>query len=255
MPRLILTVLLALSLAACTSEQPRGPVVLAASSLQDALTAAADAWAAQGHARPTLSFAGSPVLARQVESGAPADIVFLADERWMDDLDAKGLLAQGTRRALFGNRLVLVAPVPDNQPVSTQDFASLVHNLGDQRLAMADPDTVPAGRYGKAALVSLGLWDAVKAKIAPTENVRAALALVERGEAPLGLVYDSDLFASSRVRLAAALPASAQPPIQYPVAILAGSKNHDTHAFLDFLSSSQAAQIFQHFRFTRLAQQ
>lgn len=251
-----LFLILALALSACggDSPPPDGPVVLAPSSLQEALGEVADAWAAQGHALPVLSFAGSPTIARQVIGGAPADIALLADEQWMDRLDAGNMLAAGTRRALLGNRLVLVAPLEAATAPVAPGLENLPALLGAGRLAMADPDSVPAGRYGKMALQSLGLWDALSGRIAPTENVRAALALVERSEAPFALVYASDLAASDRVRMAAEIPASAQPPIRYPAALLAGSSHPEARGFLAFLASPDAEAIFARHQFFRLAE-
>ncbi len=232
---------------------PNAPIVLAASSLQEALEDVADAWAAQGHLRPVLSFAGSPTIARQIERGAPADIVLLADGQWMDVLDSGNFLAAGTRRPLLGGRLVLIAPAgADNAPVN-ENLDNLPELLGRRRLAMADPGSVPAGRYGKMAFQSLGIWDDLASRIAPAENVRAALALVERGEAPFGLVYASDLAASVLVQKSADIPGTAQPPIRYPVALLASSAAPEARSFLKFLSSPDAAAIFARYQFIALA--
>jgi len=251
-----LFLILALALSACGKSQSSadGPVVMAPSSLQEALEEVVDAWAARGHDRPVLSFAGSPVIARQIRSGAPADIVLLADEQWMDVLEAENLLADNTRLALLGNRLVLVSPLSSNGGEISGNLDSLPILLGQQRLAMADPASVPAGRYGKMALQSLGLWEQLSGQIAPTENVRAALALVERGEAPFGLVYASDLAASDKVRLAGEIPEAAQPPIRYPAALLTSSTNPDARAFLAFLTAPEAEAIFAKYQFFRLAQ-
>ncbi|HSG54833.1 MAG TPA: molybdate ABC transporter substrate-binding protein, partial [Paracoccaceae bacterium] len=159
----------ALALAACSAEgpAPAGPIVLAPSSLQEALGEVSDSWSAQGHARPVLSFAGSPTIARQIVGGAPADILLLADEQWMDQLQGENLLAPGTRRALLGNRLVLIAPADQPREVVSPNLNDLPALLGADRMAMADPDSVPAGRYGKMALQALGLWDQLSTRIAP----------------------------------------------------------------------------------------
>jgi molybdate transport system substrate-binding protein len=238
--RLLLLALLIPALLACGQaadrDGARGPVVLAASSLQESLEEVADAWAAEGHAAPVLSFAASSALARQVEQGAPADLFVSADEEWMDTLAGQGLLRTGTRTDLFSNRLVLIAKAGGT-------VRSLAE-LGDGRLALADPDAVPAGKYAKAALESLGQWQAVEARVAPAENVRAALALVERGEAPLGIVYATDALASDAVEVIETFPESSHPPIRYPAAVLADSKHPDAAAFLAFLSSDAARQIF-----------
>lgn len=253
----LLMVLLGLLIVSACTEKPADrqvPVVLAASSLQEALEAVADAWAAKGHDRPILSFAGTPTLARQVQNGASADIALLADEQWMDVLEEKQFLAPGTRRALLGNRLVFIAPNKGQRNSVLADPTAVIAKLGSGRLAMADPDAVPAGRYGRAALQSLGIWQAAKTRIAPTQNVRAALVLVERGAVPLGLVYQSDLASSSKVHLAAIIPETAQPPIRYPAALLANSTARDAHAFLAFLASSEAEKIFGTYQLNRLAQ-
>jgi molybdate transport system substrate-binding protein len=251
----LLVVFCALLLAACNAPaQPeqaeKEPIVLAAASLQEALEEAAKAWEAKGHVPPALSFAGSSALARQVESGAPADVFISADEEWMDELEAKGLLREGTRRTLLGNTLVLIAPAMSTAEVAFNDPASLPAALGDGRLAMADPEAVPAGRYGKAALEKLGIWKAVADRIAPSENVRAALALVENGESPLGVVYATDALITLKVKVVARFPATSHPPIRYPAAVLKASDNADAVGFLDFLASAEAHAIFARYGFT-----
>jgi len=236
----------ALLLAGCSSDQAagKGPVVLAAASLQESLEAVAQVWESEGHAAPVLSFAASSALARQVEQGAPADIFVSADEEWMDLLDEKGLLKPGTRADLLGNALVLIAPAASEAQLDLADPESFAAVLENGRLAIADPDTVPAGKYGKAALEKLGLWPGVRGKLAPAENVRAALALVERGEAPLGIVYATDAKASGGVRILAIFPDASHPPIRYPAAVLASSTHDDADAFRAFLASEKARGIF-----------
>lgn len=231
-----------LGLAPARAEQ-RGPVVLAAASLQEALDDAGRAWAAKGHARPVISFAGSPALARQIEAGAPADLFISADKDWMDHVAARGLLRRGTRATLASNRLVLVAPAASTARLTIAPGFPLARALGTGRLAMADPDSVPAGRYGRAALTSLGVWPAVEPRIARAENVRAALALVERGEAPFGIVYATDAQATARVRVVGVFPASSHPPITYPVAVLRGSTHAGAEPFRRFLLSREGRAI------------
>jgi molybdate transport system substrate-binding protein len=247
----ILPALAALCLAACGPlQQARQPlVVLAAASLQEALTAEADAWAKQDHPRPTLSFAASSALARQVQSGAPADILVSADEAWMDVLEKSGSLRPGTRRDVVGNSIVLIAPKDSAAAVDLADPSNLVSALGDGKLAMADPETVPAGRYGKAALEYLHAWDSLAGKIAAAENVRAALKLVETGEAPLGIVYATDAAASARVRIVAGFPPASHPPIRYPMAVLAASTNPQAASFAQFLASPRGKAIFARYGF------
>ena len=181
--RLLSAFLMLLAFAALPADaQRRGPLVLAAASMQDALMAAADEWERRGHARPVLSFAASSALARQIAAGAPADLFISADLEWMDYLSRRDLLVSGTRANLVGNRLVVVAR--RGQPsVARLSGAALGRQLARGPLAMADPDAVPAGRYGKAALERLGAWRVVGSRIVRAESVRAALALVERGAA------------------------------------------------------------------------
>lgn len=232
-----LTLLLPL-VAACggPAEPDKGPTVLAAASLQESLEEAAKAWEAQGHPAPVLSFAGSSALARQVEQGAPADLFISADQEWMDYLAEKNLIQPATRTDLLTNRIVLVAP--KGGAVRSLDA------LGSGKLALADPEAVPAGRYAKAALESLGEWQAVESKVVPAENVRAALALVERGEAQLGIVYATDAKATDKVEVVREFPATSHPPIRYPAALLARSDNPEAKLFLVFLSSAEANRIF-----------
>lgn len=241
--RIVALVLLALFGALPARAQSAAPVVLAAASLQEALGEAADAWARQRHQRPVLSFAGSSALARQVEAGAPADLFISADEAWMDHIDQRGLLASGSRRVIAGNRLVLIAPLDSPVKLRIAKGFPLARALGAGRLAMADPAAVPAGRYGLAALEALGVWAVVEPRVVRSENVRAALALVERGEAPLGIVYATDAAASRKVRVVGVFPASSHPPIRYPAAQLKTAKAKDASAFLAFLGSRQARVI------------
>jgi molybdate transport system substrate-binding protein len=224
--------------AACGASAPeRGPVVLAASSLQEALTEVADAWTSQGRLAPVLSFAATSALARQVEQGAPADLLFSADEEWMDTLARQGLLRADARRDLLTNRLVVVR--------TKGDLIASFSELGDRRFALADPAAVPAGKYAREALENMGIWKELESKLVPAENVRAALALVERGEAPLGIVYATDGLASDEVEVVQEIPAETYTPIRYPVAILAASKHPDAAGFLAFLSSAEARRIFE----------
>ncbi|MBI1403536.1 MAG: molybdate ABC transporter substrate-binding protein [Porphyrobacter sp.] len=224
--------------------EERGPVVLAAASLQEAMSDAADAWAARGHPRPVISFAGSSALARQIEAGAPADLFLSADEEWMDHVAARGLLRKGTRSDLLTNRLVLIAPADSSLRLAIAPRFALARSLGTGRLAMADPDSVPAGKYGKAALRALRVWDSVADKLARAENVRAALALVERGAAPLGIVYATDARASRRVRVVDTFPQGSHPAITYPLAVLRRSTHPDAAAFRAFLLSRAGRAIF-----------
>ncbi|MFA7586888.1 MAG: molybdate ABC transporter substrate-binding protein [Novosphingobium sp.] len=226
------------------AQQRKGPMVLAAASLQEALSDAAGAWTARGHPRPVISFAGSSALARQIEAGAPADLFISADEEWMDHVSGKRLIRNSSRVSFLSNRLVLVAPAASHARLTIGRGFPLARALGKGRLAMADPDSVPAGRYGRAALTSLGVWTSVSGKVARAENVRAALALVERGEAPFGIVYATDARASSRVRVVAVFPTNSHPAITYPIAALRTSRNPQAEAFRSFLVSREGRAIF-----------
>lgn len=228
----------------------RPPLVLAAASMQDALTAAADAFARHGRPRPTLSFAASSALARQIEAGAPADLFVSADEEWMDVIEQQGLVAPRTRAVLAGNRLVVVAPSASRSAINLRSPRTILRALGQGRLAIADPDAVPAGRYGRAALTRLGIWGEVGPRIARAENVRAALALVERGAAPLGVVYGTDARASRGVRIAGTFPANSHPPIRYPIARLRRSGNVEAELFRRFLLRPQGRAILARYGFS-----
>jgi len=241
--------LAALLIGAPATAQERPPLVLAAASLQESMTAAADAWARRGHPRPTVSFAASSTLARQVEAGAPADLFASADLDWMDTLEKNRLLAAGTRAAWLGNRLVIVAPAASRARLAMTG-AGLRATLGAGALAMADPASVPAGKYGKAALETLGAWAALSPKVVRAENVRAALALVERGAAPFGIVYATDANASKAVRVAGVFPAASHPPIVYPLARLKASANPEAEGFRRFLVSREGKAIFARYGFT-----
>ena len=242
--RLMLFAGIALALGSPVAAQQRGPLVLAAASLQESLTEAADAWARRKHPRPVISFAASSALARQIEAGAPADLFISADEPWMDSVATKGLIRPKSRVSFLANRLVLIAPASKPVRLSIGPKFALARALGNGRLAMADPDAVPAGKYGKAALTKLGVWPSVEAKVVRAENVRAALAFVERGEAALGIVYTTDALASKGVRVVGTFPANSHPPITYPIATLTASTSPDAEPFRRFLLSSAGRAIF-----------
>jgi molybdate transport system substrate-binding protein len=246
----MLTLLALFGLSGCgPAEEDRGPLILAPSSMQEAVEAAADAWVAQGHRRPVTSFAGTPSLARQVLQGAPADLFVSADAQWMDELERADRIDPAGRSAMAGNRLVLVAPSAQAKPLPLHPEA-FAAALGPGPLALADPASVPAGRYGKAALGSLGLWRAAEGNISASENVRAALALVQRGEARLGVVYASDADAASKVAVVAVLPEASHPPIRYVIALVAGADHSDAAAFGAFLLSPEGQAIVRRHGFT-----
>jgi molybdate transport system substrate-binding protein len=229
--------------------QGRGPLVLAAASMQEAIGAAADAWARRGHARPALSFAASSALARQAAAGAPADLFVSADQDWMDDLARRKLLVPGTRAVLAGNRLVVVAR-RGQAAVTSMRGAALGKRLGAGPLAMGDPDAVPAGKYGKAALERLGAWEAVAPRVVRGESVRAALTLVARGAAPYGIVYATDARIAPDLTIAGVFPRGSHPPIVYPVARLTASRHPQAEAFRRFLLSADGKAIMRRFGFT-----
>lgn len=248
--RLLTLLALLLAPAAQAAPDTRGPLLLAAASMQEAMTAAADAWAARGHARPVLSFAASSALARQVKAGAPADLFLSADEEWMTDIERAGLVMKGTRANLAGNRLVLITPAAKPVRLRVGRAMPIGRALGAGRLAMADPDSVPAGKYGKAALTALGVWPQVQGRIARGDNVRAALLLVKRGEAPLGIVYATDARASKGVAVVGAFPPSSHAPIRYPLARLTASRHKDAEAFRRFLLSQTGRAILTRYGFS-----
>ena len=236
------------------SAQPAaGPTVFAAASLKNALDEVGARWAAEGHAAPKLSFAASNVLEKQIEQGAPADLFFSADTDWMDAAQKAGAMAEGTRVDLLGNEIVLVAPKDAAVAVDIRQGFDLAAALNGGRLAMGNVDAVPAGKYGKAALEKLGAWAGVKDHVAQAESVRAALAFVARGEAPLGLVYATDAAAEPKVAVVGAFPADSHPAIVYPVALTKDAKSPDAKGFLAFLHGPAAAAIFGRQGFTVLA--
>lgn len=250
-------ILAAVSIALCALVMPASaqePVtVFAAASLKNALDAINESWSQEEGKAATISYAGSSALARQIEEGAPADLFISADLDWMAYLSERALINTQSERRLLGNRIVLVAPADATTELSIEPGFDLAGALGDGRLATANVDAVPAGRYGKAALETLGVWDSVADKIAQAENVRAALQLVALGEAPLGIVYQTDATAEPDVRVVGTFPEDSHDPIIYPAALTAGGANTDAAAFLDYLQGGAARAIFEEQGFTVLA--
>jgi molybdate transport system substrate-binding protein len=234
---------LLLAMAASAHAQDR-LVVLAAASLRNALDEVAAIYASAEGVQPKIAYGASSALARQIENGAPADIFISADLDWMDYVEKKGLLAPGTRRNLLGNRLVLISPAKEPVKLQPAPGFPIAKALGSGRIALANPASVPAGKYAKAAFEKLGVWDQIANRVAATENVRAALAFVARGEAPLGVVYQTDAAVEPAVAIAGVFPADTHPPIVYPVAALktAGSS---AAPLLQFLSGPQARRVFE----------
>ena len=248
----VLATLIMASPTASYAQPAKGPTVYAAASLKNALDAVDAAYARTGAAPVTASFAASSTLARQIEQGAAADVFVSADTDWMDYVAAKGLTRPRTRVDLLTNRLALVAPKDSKLRLAPAPGFPIAAALGSGRLAMAGPD-VPAGRYGKAALTALGVWSQVESKAAYGENVRAALTFVARGEAPLGIVYDTDAMVEPAVRIVALFPQTSHPRIVYPAAVMAGSKNPSAAAYMAWLQGSEARAIFGKFGFKLLA--
>src|SRR5882672_6350114 len=218
--------------------------VFAAAGVKDALDENVKAYQAKSGDRIVVSYAASSALAKQIEAGAPADLFISADLDWMDYLEQRRLVKTDTRRNLLRNRLVLIAPVDSKVSVNIAPGFPLAALLGSSRLAMANPEAVPAGKYGKASLEALGVWKDVQSKVAAAENVRAALVLVSRGEAPFGIVYKTDAAADPKVRVVGVFPENTHPPIIYPIAITVTGKL-SAEAFLKWLSEPRARAIFE----------
>jgi molybdate transport system substrate-binding protein len=219
--------------------------VFAAASLREALDEQVRRYGARTGRKIVASYAGSAALARQVERGAPADIFISADLKWMDYLALRKALRADTRRNLLTNRLVLVAPASSSVSLEIRPGLDLSAALGDGRLAVADPETVPAGRYARAALEALAAWNAVSSRLVRAENVRIALAYVARGETPLGIVYRTDAIAEPKVRVVAEFPENTHPSIVYPAAVLVNAKSSIAGAFLDYLDSPAAREVWE----------
>ena len=227
--------------------------VFAAASLKNALDNLNAAWKADTGKEATISYAASSALAKQIEEGAPADIFISADLDWMKYLSDKSLIRTDTEVKLLGNRIVLVAPKDSIAETTIAPNFDLAGLLGDGKLAMADVKPVPAGKYGKAALESLGVWASVESKVAQAENVRAALKLVSMGEAALGIVYATDAASEPGVKILGTFPEDSHPPIVYPAGLTAASKNADAAEFLKYLQSAKAKELFEAQGFTYLA--
>jgi molybdate transport system substrate-binding protein len=222
--------------------------VFAAASLKDALDAAVQSYAAEGHGKVVVSYAASAALAKQIENGAPADLFVSANEEWMDYLAKRDLIDTSTRADFLGNSLVLIAPKDAPLSLTIAPGFPLAAALKDGRLAMGDPANVPAGSYGKAALEHLGVWDSVANKTAYEADVRAVLALVERGEAAAGIVYATDAAAGGDITVVGTFPEDSHPPVAYPIAVMK-SASESARAFYQFLRSPSAQAIFKKFGF------
>lgn len=223
-------------------------LVFAAASLTDVVEEIAAVYTRETGQPVRLSFAASSALARQIESGGRVDVFISADLEWMDYLQARGLIDTSTRRNVAGNRLVLIAPKDSRIEIQLRPNVQLANALGNGRLATGDPDIVPVGRYAKAALTSLGAWDGIAGRLALADNVRSALVFVARGEAPLGIVYETDALAEPRVRIVDTFPDDSHPPIKYPVAATAMARE-GARRFVDFLFGESAQASFEKFGF------
>lgn len=223
--------------------------VFAAASLTDAMNEIGRDYEATARTKVKFSFAASSLLARQIEAGGEADIFMSADTEWMNYLADRGLIQTATRKDLLSNRLVLIAAKDSNIRLEIKPGFPLAQALGSERLAVADPDSVPAGRYARSALTSLGVWGTVAEKLVRAENVRVALAYVARGEAPLGIVYETDAKAEPGVKIIGVFPADSHLPITYPAALTKSGTSGEAKAFLDFVNGPRAAAVFKKYGF------
>lgn len=254
MTRVFLLLFLTLCAAAPSRAATAPPTltVFAAASLTNALQDIGNLWMAAGHGRVVFSFASSSTLALQIEHGAPAGVFVSADETWMDDLAHRDAIAAGTRRDLVGNSLVLVEPAAALHRVTLAAGIKPDAILPTEgRLALGDPSHVPAGIYAQQALQKLGVWPALQSRLAPANSVRSALRLVETGEAPAGIVYASDVKVTPKLAIAGTFPPDSHDPIRYPAAVLAAQDSKPARAFLDFLSTQPAQDVFTHYGFTK----
>ena len=223
--------------------------VFAAASLKEALDEQARQFEATTGNKVIISYGASSALAKQVDAGAPADTFISADLDWMDHVDQRGLLMPNTRVNLLRNTLVLIAPASSKATLRIGPRFALAAELGREKLAMANPDSVPAGKYGRSALERLGVWGSVEKQVARAENVRAALALVSRGEAPFGIVYSTDALSDKGVKIVDTFPPGSYPPIVYPAALLASGKSPAAMPLLDYLRSVAARSIWEKYGF------
>ncbi len=227
--------------------------VFAAASTTNAINDIGKIFAERGKGTIIPSYASSSTLAKQIENGAPANVFISADEPWMNYLEERKLIEPGSRSNLLGNKLVLIAP--SGSSINKMEIGpkpDLAKLLGDGRLATGDPDHVPAGMYAKAALLDLGVWNVIESKLARAADVRGALTLVERGEAPLGIVYSTDAAITPKVKVVGIFPADSHPKVVYPTALVAGKATAAAKNFLEFLKTPEAKAVFEKYGFTTL---
>lgn len=249
----VAVLLLAAASLSTAHADPGRTLVFAAASLTDVLTAIGKSYEAETGGKVVFSFAASSVLARQIEAAPAADLFISADEEWMNYLTKRGLIRSDSRVDLLGNELVLAAPAASTLTLAITHGFPLLEALNGGRLAIGDPQSVPAGKYARSALTSLGVWDALADHLAQAENVRVALAYVARGETPLGVVYKTDALAQKKVRIVGVFPRDSHPPIVYPAA-LTKTAGPDAATFLAFLGGAEARAIFVRAGFNSLAQ-
>jgi molybdate transport system substrate-binding protein len=243
---------LACSWPSCAEAQGRLSItVFAAASLTNVMQDLGDAFTKDTSIPVRFSFAASSALARQIENGSPADMVFSADLEWMDYLQARKLIQVASRHDLVGNQLVLIAPAKSTVNLKIEPHFQLAAAVGRDHLATGDPDSVPVGRYAREALTYLGVWDEVSARLVRADSVRSALAFVDRGEASLGIVYATDALIDKNVRVVDVFPDSTHKPIIYPVALTNSAKT-DAVKFLAFIRSPAGDIAFKHYGFTPL---
>lgn len=247
--RSLLAALVVLTMALPAFAADRSVTVYAAASLTSALQDIGKGFEAQTGAKVKFSFAASSLLARQIEAGAEADVFFSADSDWMNYLADRSLIQAATRKDILSNRLVLIAEKASPLSLRIAPGFPLAAALGDGRLAVADPDSVPAGRYARSALTSLGVWGSVAERLVRAENVRVALTYVARGEAPLGIVYETDAKAEPLVRVVDVFPKDSHQPIVYPAALTRAGTSPDAKAFLSYISGDAAAAGFKKYGF------
>ncbi|HLN24169.1 MAG TPA: molybdate ABC transporter substrate-binding protein [Patescibacteria group bacterium] len=241
--------LLALSALPSRAAELPTVTVYAAASTTDALNEIGGMFAAAGKGKVVGSYAASSTLAKQIENGAPAQLFISADEKWADYLDDKKLLVPGSRVALLGNRMALIAPVDSKIKLDVAPNFALAAALNGGLLSVGDPDHVPVGIYTKAALEKLGVWSSVEFMLARTDSVRAALAFVERGECPLGIVYTTDAAIDPKVRVVSIFPEDSHPPIIYPAALVAGQETPAAREFFEYLQTPAVKDVFRKYGF------
>src|SRR6202051_4525372 len=226
-------------------------IVFAAASLTNALQELGDGFTKETSIPVKFSFAASSTLARQIENGAPAEVFISADLEWMDYLQTRNLIQADTRHDMLGNRLVLIAPADSKLKLKIEPHFPLLEALGKGRLATGDPDSVPVGRYAREALTNLGLWNQVADRVVRADSVRSALAFVDRAEAPLGIVYETDALIDKRVRVVDVFPAGSHKPIVYPIA-LTGAAKTDAARFVAYIRGPAGVVAFKAYGFTSL---